>query len=58
MFFPMRIIHRKIPHLTKMLGIDFDEDIQSLEFVMLPADEIAWLTSIMSEDDRYIVPLS
>lgn len=47
-----------IPHLTKMLGADFDEDSQALKFIELPADEIAWLTQIMSDDDKNTVPLS
>lgn len=49
---------KAIPHLTKMLGVDFDDNNQALEFIELPANEIAWLTQIMSDDDKNIVPLS
>ena len=49
---------KEIPHLTKMLGVDFDDNSQALEFIELPANEIAWLTQIMSDDDKNTVPLS
>lgn len=39
---------RTIPRLTKMLGKLYNEEISSWEFTGLSADEVRWLTNIMS----------
>ena len=49
---------QNIPHLTKMLGVNYDEDTEKFEFIALSADEVAWLTQITSKEDGDIVPLS
>ena len=49
---------QNIQHLTKMLGVNYDEDTDTCEFSALSAEEVAWLTQIISKEDGDIVPLS
>ncbi len=49
---------KKIPRLTKLLGVYYDETDGEFDFVELPTHEIAWLTQIISVDDDKTVPLS
>ena len=49
---------KKIPRLTKLLGVYYDEDTETFDFIALSADEVAWLTQIISKEDGGIVPLS
>ena len=49
---------QNIPHLTKMLGVNYDADAETFDFIALSADEVAWLTQIISKEDGGIVPLS
>jgi len=49
---------KQIPHLTKLLGVYYDETDGEFDFVELPTHEIAWLTQIISVNDDKTVPLS
>ena len=49
---------KKIPRLTKLLGVYYDETDGEFDFVELPTHEIAWLTQIISLNDDKTVPLS